>query len=75
MATTTSHPPFTRTLKTALPDRPTAFGMSTTTTQQQRDAQRADRERERLERERLERESASQLDQLTQEQREEIDEA
>ena len=54
-----------------LPDRSLgAFGSSTTV--QQREAQRLERERERLEKERIEREGQAQL---TQEQQEEIREA
>ncbi|MCJ1328794.1 Calcium-binding component of the spindle pole body (SPB) half-bridge [Thelotrema lepadinum] len=73
MATAASHPSFSRNFKGTMPDRSTAFGMSSNA--QQRDTHRADRERERQERERLERESAEQLERLSQEQREEIDEA
>ena len=69
---TGAHSSFSRNFKGTLPDRST-FGMSTNP--QQRDVHRADRERERQERERLERESAEQLERLSQEQREEIDEA
>ena len=72
MAATAAHSAFGRNFKNALPDRSTAFGASNV---QQRDTQRSDRERERLEKERIEREGQEQMEQLTQEQREEIDEA
>ena len=73
MATSAAQSSFARNFKGGLPDRSTAFGVSSNA--QQRESQRADRERERLEKERLERESQEQLEQLSQEQREEIDEA
>ena len=73
MAASAAQSTFARNFKGGLPDRPAAFGMSSNA--QQRESQRIDRERERLEKERLEREGQEQLEQLTQEQREEIDEA
>lgn len=73
MANPGSHSNFARNFKGSLPDRSTAFGMSSNA--QQREAQRVDRERERVEKEKLEREGQEQLEQLSQEQREEIDEA
>ena len=57
-----------------LPDRVGYSGV-TSSAQQVREAQRHERERERAERERLEREGPSQLADLTEEQREEINEA
>lgn len=51
-----------------------AFGAPTTTAQQ-REAQRQERERERLEKERLDREGQDPMNQLTEEQKEEINEA
>lgn len=71
MASTAAHPPFTRNYG-GIPDRSkgAAFGSA-----QQRDTQRADRDRERLERERLEREGQEHMNQLTEEQREEINQA
>ena len=80
MASSAAHPSFpSRPYGTnlgKLPDRTigAAFGASTTQ-QQQREAQRLERERERLEKERIEREGQNQLAELTEEQREEINEA
>ena len=56
-----------------LPDRSANFGPQVGHVQ--RDVQRQERERERAERERLQREGGSQLAELTEEQREEINEA
>lgn len=80
MASSSAHPsfpsrPYASTLG-KLPDRTggvAPFGSSTT--QAHRDAQRQERERERAERERIEREGQKQLAELTEEQREEINEA
>ena len=71
MTSSVAHPPFTRNYG-GIPDRSkgTAFGSA-----QQRDAQRTDRDRERIERERLEREGQEQMNQLSEEQREEINQA
>ena len=80
MASSSVHPSFPpRSYNTnlgKLPDRSIAgaFGASTTTAAQ-REAQRLERERERLEKERLEREGQDPMSQLTEEQREEINEA
>ncbi|MCJ1375046.1 Calcium-binding component of the spindle pole body (SPB) half-bridge [Loxospora ochrophaea] len=79
MASSSAHPSFPSkpygSAYSKLPDRSLgAFGASTAQ-QQQREAQRQERERERLERERMEREGQSQLAELTEEQREEINEA
>lgn len=74
-----AHPSFPqRTFNTnlgKLPDRSTGGVFGTSTTAQQREAQRIERERERLEKERLEREGTGQMNQLTEEQKEEINEA
>ncbi|MCJ1410398.1 Calcium-binding component of the spindle pole body (SPB) half-bridge [Ptychographa xylographoides] len=76
MASSSTHPSFPQRPYNAnlgkLPDR-TAF--NTTSTAQQREAQRLERERERLEKERLEREGQDPMNQLSEEQREEINEA
>ncbi|KAI4135511.1 MAG: hypothetical protein LQ347_000619 [Umbilicaria vellea] len=58
-----------------LPDRTIGAAFGASTTQQQREAQRLERERERLEKERIERAGQNQLAELTEEQREEINEA
>ena len=59
-----------------LPDRSTAGAFGATTAAQQREAQRLERlERERLEKERSEREGQDQMNQLTEEQKEEVNEA
>lgn len=58
-----------------LPDRTAAGGFGAQMSAQQREAQRQERERERIEKERLERESQDQMNQLTEEQKEEINEA
>ena len=56
-----------------LPDRSGAFG--TQTTAQQRENQRLEKERAQAERERLEREGQDAMGQLTEEQKDEINEA
>lgn len=80
MASTSTHPTFApRPYPSSLgklPERSaTGYGHQQQQQQQARDAQRLERERERAERERLEREGSSQLAELTEEQREEINEA
>lgn len=76
MASSSAHPTFPqRTFNTnlgKLPDRGPAPTFGTSTTAQAREAQRLERERDRLEKERLEREGQ---DQLSEEQKEEINEA
>ncbi|MCJ1481735.1 Calcium-binding component of the spindle pole body (SPB) half-bridge [Schaereria dolodes] len=79
MASSSAHPtfparPFSGALG-KLPDRALAGAFGASTAQQQREAQRQERERERLEQERLERERRDPMSQLTEEQREEINEA
>ena len=80
MASSSAHPsfptrPYTSTLG-KLHDRTGGIGpFGSSTTQAHREAQRLDRERERAERERIEREGQNQLAGLTEEQREEINEA
>ena len=79
MASSSAHPAFPRQSFNAnlskLPDRSlsTAFGAASTV--QAREAQRIERDRERQERERLEREGQDHMNQLTEEQKEEINEA
>ena len=78
MASSSAHPSLPlRPYSSALgkfPDRSGgAFGAQTTA--QQREAQRQERERERLEKERLDREGQDPMNQLTEEQKEEINEA
>ena len=79
MASSTAHPSFpSRPYGTnlgKLPDRTIGAAFGASTTQQQREAQRLERERERVEKERIEREGQNQLAELTEEQREEINEA
>jgi len=79
MASSTAHPSFpTRPYASnlgKLPDRTSGAAFGASTTQAHREAQRLERERERAERERLEREGQNQLAELTEEQREEINEA
>ena len=78
MATSSAHPVASRNYNAhqgSLADRSKggAFGISTAA--QQRENQRIDRERERLERERLEREAQDPMAELTEEQRDEINQA
>ncbi|KAI9814648.1 MAG: Calcium-binding component of the spindle pole body (SPB) half-bridge [Pycnora praestabilis] len=79
MASSSTHPtlqtrPYSSTLG-KLPDRTNVPAFGASTAQQQREAQRQERERERAERERIEREGQNGLAELSEEQREEIDEA
>ena len=74
-----SHPvfprqPFNQNL-TKLPDRSLSTAFGATSTAQAREAQRLERDRERQERERLEREGQDHMNQITEEQKEEINEA
>jgi len=77
MASSAAHPsfpsrPYGSTNLGKLPDRSIGAAFGASTTQQQREVQRQERERERLEKER---EGQNQLAELSEEQREEINEA
>ncbi|KAI9722882.1 MAG: hypothetical protein M1812_001330 [Candelaria pacifica] len=77
MASSSTHPTFPSRPYASnlgkLPDRPTTSAFGASTTQQHRETQRL--ERERAERERIEREGQNVLSELSEEQREEINEA
>ena len=79
MASSSAHPTFPQRSFNAnlgkLPDRSLGGAFAASTAAQQREAQRLERERDRLEKERLDRENQDPMSQLTEEQREEINEA
>ena len=79
MASSSAHTAFSRqpfnSNLSKLPDRSLSNAFGATSTAQAREAQRIERDRERQERERLEREGQGQMNDITEEQKEEINEA
>jgi hypothetical protein len=77
MASSSAHQSFPRNFSSGLADRsrPSGGAFGAASTAQQRDGQRHNAERERLERERQEREGQEHMNQLSEEHREEINEA